>query len=138
MYFVHGLMSRFARSSSAPTITSIPAARRRSDAAALHVRVRVPTTEFDAPRRDAGLDDRFYARPRATHVVAGLERDVERAAFGPLARRLERDDLRVRIAGHVVEALADDLVGSGGDQSAPTCGFGDGSPPLPELERSAH
>jgi hypothetical protein len=55
-----------------------------------------------------GRDDRWRARRRFADVRAGLERDIEPCAaraFGGLRQRI---DLRVRLAGAMVIAFADD------------------------------
>ncbi len=40
----------------------------------------------------------------------GFERDVDGRTLGPLARRLQRQDFRMRLAGPGMEALADHFI----------------------------
>ncbi len=83
--------------------------------AATVLRVRVELPRDDAS--DAGCEERVDARRRRAVVRAGLERDVHRRAACLLSRRLERDDLGMRLALALVPALADDLVP--GDDDGP-------------------
>ena len=69
-------------------------------------------------------------------VRAGLERDVERRAAGALARRGERDDLRVRPARPLVPALAHDLAVAHDDGADERVRVRRAASALGELERA--
>ena len=68
--------------------------------------------------RDAGGDDALGARARAARVHARFERAVQRGAPRALARLLEGDHLRVRLARALVTPVADDDALGGDDARA--------------------
>jgi hypothetical protein len=75
------------------------------EAAAAHGGVRILHRRDDPD--DAGIDDPADARAGAALMAAGLERAIERRAAGARPRRRERVHLGMRLAGALVEALAD-------------------------------
>ena len=68
--------------------------------------------------RDAGVDDACDARTRPALMAAGLERAVQRRTARADARFGERSNFRVRLAGALVIARADDHVVSRHDDGA--------------------
>ena len=72
-----------------------------------HLGVRIAVGKDHA--LNPGFQDPSRAGRRPTVMVAGLERDVDRAAAGALAGSVERHRLRVLAAGTAVPAGADDL-----------------------------
>jgi hypothetical protein len=76
-------------------------------AATGHLWIRVLHCRYHASH--ACGDQRVAARRRATMVATGLQGDVGGRAFGFIAGHTQRVHFGVRLAGPIVEALADDL-----------------------------
>jgi hypothetical protein len=69
-------------------------------------------------------------------MCARLHRHVHRCAAGPLARGVERDDLRVRSTLPLVPALRDDVTVADEHGADDRVGMSGSAPSLGELERA--
>ena len=87
---------------------------------------------------DSRLEDRGDAGRGAPLVGARFERDVERGALGFVSRLAQRVNLRVRAAGTLMEALADDTSLPDDDRRRRSDSGSAASRAKGQLERAAH